>query len=183
MKPPTMDSLREQGYKIKITHYRITQFGMFSSREIDEDNLTLLRREAFHEPNVTPRFTQRHIIQPCGGKVTCGIEGPNGLHSEGVSVVSKKDNFTKNIGTAMAFGRAWKPFSLYGKADLRGYPIGADIIHRKTKQHGGVMGSRIITIRKPPSMYLIQYVIAWNNDPKTILCVDEDEIERVNSGV
>lgn len=96
MKLNQMEALRKQGYKIKVTHYRYTTSGRLLARHrIDELNESILA----HIPLV---------IEPCGGRVSVEIETPAGLQATGHSYCSRRDNFKRKIGTAMAFGRAMK---------------------------------------------------------------------------
>lgn len=168
MKPPKMDELRKQNYKIKVTHFRVTQHGIFSRREIDETNdASALASQTLKPTDPTPIF---HAISPCGGRVEVEIEY-DGLHSQGVSVTSRKDNFKRKIGTAMAYGRAWKPFYLIGEQAPGAIPIGTEIAEKKSKLVGTVKGSRETGIGP------FEYVIAWNAKPDFILCISGDDID------
>lgn len=95
----SIESLREQGYKIRVTHYRYNQYGdLISRRKIDEEN-------------AGPRLDDskpRHIISPNGGKVEVELEAADGTKVSATAECSRLDNFNRKIGTTMAFGRALK---------------------------------------------------------------------------
>lgn len=102
----TVDRLREQGYKIRVTHFRYAEDRrsglavLKSRREIDEAN---------SGQRLVPKpFT----ILPNGGKVEVEIESPDGKKVSASSHCSQLDNFKRKVGTTMAFGRAVKQLTL-----------------------------------------------------------------------
>lgn len=90
-----ISKLREHGYMVRVSHYRFTQRGLFSSRVIQIDNNSA-------------RAELRHHIKPCGGKVIVEITSPQNETFTGASYCSEQDNFKRTIGTTMALGRAIK---------------------------------------------------------------------------
>lgn len=110
-----MTELRAQGHKIKVTHFRVTDRGIMTTREIDEEKaLDKANRDA---PMSEKQLMQNlPVISPCGGRVTVEIETPEGLNIHALSECSMLDNFKRKIGTAIAFGRALKELERQRKA-------------------------------------------------------------------
>ena len=101
--PAQIASLRAVGYKIRITHFRVTQHGTFSNLQIKTDNAKI---SALAQASLS--VVAKHIISPFGGRAECEIEAPDGRRSTGEAICSPLDNFRRHTATAKAFGRAWQ---------------------------------------------------------------------------
>lgn len=161
MKPPTIPELREKGFKIKSTHFRLTnRGGPFSRRRIDEENVT---------PEGGQRLTRRnHEIEPCGGRVEIILDGPDGFSSVGIAECNDKDNFNKKIGSAMALGRAWKPFQMIAEGASPGMLgwMNSRIFDRTDRSKlGTIRGGRYLGDPKKTV-----FVIEWDDKPKQLEC-------------
>lgn len=78
-----------EGAKVFITHYRYTP-------EMPVPRAARLLRQ------------EGKSFLPCGGETTVRLFLPDGREAVGVSVCSKRDNFSKLIGRNIAIGRALK---------------------------------------------------------------------------
>lgn len=86
----TIKDLRNNGYKVKVLHYRLYNRKKYSNKDI----LSIYRTSIKPKPD------------PKGGSTTIIIDSPDGNHFEGESICSKKDNYNKRLGVRIALGRS-----------------------------------------------------------------------------
>lgn len=159
MKPPSINELRKLGYKVKSTHFRRPNESVeffLSRREIDEANAAWKK---------TGTITPRYSIHPCGGRIEIVLESPDGHFAKGVANCNLVDNFNKKIGTAMALGRAWKPFAISALADTIKTPRLGFLVGRKIEVNGvaGVIAA-CYKWSDPNPIYLLKM------DNKELIC-------------
>lgn len=91
----TVHSLRSQGFKIRVNHYRF-----------DKTTPNVLRpRFSFKKQDI-----DKSEIEEKGGKTIITVTSPDGRTVEAISKCSLLDNFNRKKGVAIALGRAMKKF-------------------------------------------------------------------------
>jgi hypothetical protein len=83
----TVQELRDNGYKIRVTHYRY-----YTNSKL------LLKSEAVRQGFNEPK--------PHGGKVVVEVRTPDGNELTGCSVCSRSDPYNRKFGVKIALGRA-----------------------------------------------------------------------------
>lgn len=83
----TVQLLRDNGYKVRVTHYRYYT------------NTKLLRRSEANQQG----FNQP---KPNGGKTVVEVRTPDGTELVGNSVCSCSDSYNRKFGVKIALGRA-----------------------------------------------------------------------------
>lgn len=86
----TVQQLRNNGYKVKVLHYRLYDGKQYSYKDI----LSIYRTSIKPKPDSK------------GGSTILIIDSPTGEHFEGISRCSKKDNYDKKLGVRIALGRS-----------------------------------------------------------------------------
>ncbi len=97
VKIPTVRELRqEQGYKVRVTHYRKT------SKNSDLYSLADLRDGEFMD-----------FVEAKGGKTVVEVQSPDGTELKGESICNNDDAFCKKTGRSLALARALGLYSLF----------------------------------------------------------------------
>ena len=88
----TIESLRKDGYKVRVIHYRENTSGtLMSTRELKHRN---------------DEYGEELIILSKGGKTHIDITSPDGPTFSGESYCSLKDGFNRKMGNSIALERA-----------------------------------------------------------------------------
>jgi hypothetical protein len=89
VKIPTVQELRQQGWKVRVKIFRKP------TKHSDPELMAELR-----ENNWTDK------LEPCGGRVEVEILSPEGVETKGVAVCNENDPFVRKIGRSLAIARA-----------------------------------------------------------------------------
>ena len=99
----TVQSLRSQGYQVRVTHYR--DYNLFSVVSEDAivtpEMLKPLTGVARHE---LPKEMHRHVL-PTGGATVVEVTAPDGKFYRDTAICADHDSFCKKRGVKIALGR------------------------------------------------------------------------------
>lgn len=90
----TVQELRQQGFKVRVTHRRFFKRG--------DSKVLLSRKEYYYDDGIQ----YSDDILPKGGETIIEITTPAGYEYEGVALCSKKDAFNRKEGVRIALERA-----------------------------------------------------------------------------
>jgi hypothetical protein len=97
----TVEQLRKEGYKVKVTHRRV--YGVGISNEIDTYLLSRFEKDDLinnRGANVSPPWEY-------GGETVLTLTTPDGTQTvQSTAECSDKDNFNRKKGLTIALGRA-----------------------------------------------------------------------------
>lgn len=94
MKNETIQQLRENGYKVRVGHYRF--FGAASKKS----------QPVLHSRKNPLPETEGVNVNPLGGRTEVEITTPDGDNLKGVAECSVKDHYNRKLGIKIAVARA-----------------------------------------------------------------------------
>lgn len=97
----TVAQLRQEGWKVRVTHYRYSKF----------DN-KLYRQDQFE------KYARSISMAERGGRTEISLTSPSGVSATGVAECSKKDNYNKKLGVRIALNRALYQYEYFGDIHL-----------------------------------------------------------------
>lgn len=98
----TVESLRQQGYRVRCLHKRY--FGGYADGFVTRKEFCENEQEMYGDM----AYSYNEAVLPYGGETVVEITTPEGVDLVGVAKCSIKDNYCKKKGVAIALGRAFK---------------------------------------------------------------------------
>ena len=89
----TVQELRSNGYKVRVSHFRRVGKKLMSRRDFEESGFGDVWGD---------------VIQPFGGMTLIEVTDPNGITVESKALCQSEENYNKRIGVSIALGRALK---------------------------------------------------------------------------
>lgn len=101
----SIEELKNQGYKIRISHRRPYHLNILDGvgRKVDQEYVLMTRYEAEKEGMFNTMYGP---LDFGGGKTVVEVRHPDGREVTGSSNCSTKDQFSRKIGRTIALGRA-----------------------------------------------------------------------------
>lgn len=102
----TIQSLRKNGHKIKVTHLRRVSVNKKFLQDLSKPHYQYVKKGEFNLPPVTVLAQQ--VILSRGGETIIEIDTKNGKYYKANCVCSRKDSYNKRRGVATCLGRIFK---------------------------------------------------------------------------